>query len=287
MRYFFIFTLLVTTLYADGVCDINIIDSEKTKKSMQRWLDGNFGLKPHKVNYILPYGYREDVYSSDVPTIDYSNIEAELQVSLKLQVAHNLFKLDEKYFVAYTQQAFWQLYISSAPFRESLYNPELFVEFPIEDRSSFLHLRSVSFGYAHKSNGQPDTSKITFDSNQTLENKSRSINYLSTTIRMQHQTLITDISTWVSISDLSDNPDMMDYYGYTSLKMSYFLNQHMFTFFVRGNIATGNSAIEGTYSYPLLNDANLYIKLFSGYGESLIDYNKYITKFSIGFSFSR
>ncbi len=279
--------LNISILFSQESYDIENVENSKTKASMQKWLDGNFGLKPYRVNYILPYGYREDSYVSKVPSIEYTNIEAELQVSLKLQIFKDIFKLHERYYISYTQQAFWQLYANSAPFRESLYNPEVFIEFPIDDDISIFNLRTFTFGYAHRSNGQPDTSGITFSTNQTLENMSRSLNYIYGTIRMQYESLITDITLLATISDLSDNPDIMDYYGYSNIKFTYFINKHMFTLYARGNMITGNGAVEATYSYPLISDTNLYVKIFSGYGESLIDYDNQITKFSIGFSFSR
>jgi len=41
--------------------------------------------------------------------------------------------------------------------------------------------------------------------------------------------------------------------------------------------------------YPFFGSTNMYwyTKIFSGYGESLIDYDRSITKASFGFSFSR
>jgi len=287
MKKIVLLLMLTLALCAQEAGDFEGIKNKETKTSIDKWLDGDFGLKPHKVNYILPYGYRSTPYTSHVPTIIYNNIEAELQVSLKLQLFENLFGLKEKYYIAYTQQAFWQLYIDSSPFRESLYNPEAFVEFPISDRKSMFGLRSVTFGYAHESNGQPNTEGITFSTSQTLENLSRSINYLYLKTRLQHDALITDLTLGYPISDLSDNPDIIDYIGYTKIKFSYFLEENMFTFMARGNFETGKGAVEGTYSYPLIKNTNLYIKIFSGYGESLIDYNKNFAKYSIGFSFSR
>jgi len=79
----------------------------------------------------------------------------------------------------------------------------------------------------------------------------------------------------------------MDYIGYSSVKFSYFINEQMVTLMGRANLITGLGAVEATYSYPLTDGAFLYTKIFTGYAESLIDYNNYITKFSIGFSFSR
>jgi len=273
--------------FADGLCDVECINDKKTKESMQNWFDGNFGLQPHEVNYILPYGYTQDPYTSSVPKVEYNNIEAQLQVSLKLPVAKNIFQLNEKYYLAYTQRAFWQLYTDSAPFRESLYSPEAFVEFPIEDEDSWMRLRSLRLGYKHESNGQPNTEGITFDNNQTLANFSRSINYLYAKLRTQYESFVSDFKLILPISDLSDNPDIMDYRGCLEMKFTYFVEEHMFTLMGRANPATLRGAAEATYSYPLLNDANFYIQVFSGYGESLIDYNRNLSKYSIGFSFSR
>lgn len=286
MKYIYFLLFIPLLLLSEQSVDIDDVKNLKTKSSMQKWLDHDFGLKPYKTNYLLPYGYAETPYTTNVPTLEYKNIEAELQVSLMLQVGHNLLGLREKYYVSYTHQAFWQIYIKSAPFRETTYNPEGFVVFPIEDTTSIFGLRSLKFTLAHKSNGQPDTSEVVFANNQNLGNLSRSINYVKSTLRLQHDTLVTDISAWVPIASLDDNPDIMDYMGYTSIKFTYFLDDNMFTFKTRGNISTSKGAIELTYSHPLIHN-NLYVKFFSGYMESLVDYNRKVTKLSVGFSFSR
>jgi phospholipase A1 len=262
----------------------------KTKESMQDWLNAGFGLKPYKTNYLLPYGYRDGKYKSYIQSDKYTNKEAEIQISLKLYLGHGLLGLNERYYISYTHQAFWQIYADSSPFRETTYNPEAFVIFPILD-DSFLQMSSLKFAVAHRSNGQGNNENAVFVSSaDDLGNRSRSINYFYTTLSLQHDTLITDLSVWAPFpgsTTLDDNPDLMDYIGYGSVKFSYLMNKQMFTLMGRANLATGNGAVEATYSYPLLDDVYLYGKIFSGYAESLIDYNNYITKFSIGFSFSR
>lgn len=291
MKQLALFLALSLLLYGaeidnDETVDLQEVKNIKTKSSMQQWLDHDFGLRPYRTNYLLPYGYADEAYVSNIPTIDYKNVEAELQVSLMLQVGDNLLGMDEKYYLSYTHQAFWQIYVNSAPFRESTYNPEGFVIFPIQDNDSVFGLRSLKFALAHKSNGQPDTKEVVFANNQTLGNLSRSINYVYSTLRLQHDTFVTDISAWTPITELDDNPDIMNYIGYSSVKFTYFLDDHMFTLMGRGNVGTQKGAFEATYSYPLVHDY-LYVKLFTGYGESLIDYDNHVTKLSIGFSFSR
>jgi phospholipase A1 len=267
------------------------IGNKGAKKGIENMLNSGFALTPYKVNYLLPFGYRDGEYKSYVKSDEYRNIEAELQVSLKLYLGHGLLGLDELYYISYTQHAFWQIYSKSSPFRETIHNPEAFVIFPIYDDDSFLQMRSLKFALAHKSNGQGNNKDVVYvNPADNLGNRSRSINYFYTTLTLQHDALVTDITAWAPFpgkTTLDDNPDLMDYIGYGSLKFSYFVDKSMFTLMGRANLVTGYGAVEATYSYPLIDGLFIYGKIFSGYAESLIDYNNYITKFSIGFSFSR
>ncbi|WP_297440438.1 phospholipase A [Sulfurimonas sp.] len=289
-------SLLLSVLHAEQISDatrskINIVDikNDTSKENVQKWLNNSFGLRPYKANYLLPFGIANKKYiNHKLNIVEYEQYEAEIQVSLQLEVFEDIFGLGEKYSLAYTQEAFWQIYVASSPFRENLYNPEGFVVFPINDQKSIFQIRSLKLAIAHKSNGQPNTEDV-------LEfngfNLSKSINYFYTTLRLQHNTLITDLTLLAPFpgsGNLSDNPDLMNYLGYTEAKFTYFYHKHMFSIMARGNLATMKGATEATYSYPLRKDKSyLYIKFFSGYVESLIDYNKNISKLSIGFSFSR
>ena len=276
-------------LFAEQTCNLEEVRGIQTKSSMQKWLDHDFGLRPYRANYLLPFAYSTKVYESGIPTVEYKNAEAEMQISLQLRVMHNVLGFDEEYFVSYTQQSFWQIYAKSSPFRENTYNPEAFVIFPIHDDDKYFRFRSLKFALAHKSNGQPDTEEVVFSTGDVLGNLSRSVNYVYSSLRLQHNSVVLDLTAWIPFpesEDTNDNKDLMDYTGYTSAKMTYFLHDHMFSVMGRGNFTTHKGAVEATYSYPLIHNY-FYMKVFSGYTESLIDYNNYITKFSVGFSFSR
>jgi len=292
VRYILVMLMVGVFVYANDGDSVKTKDigSLEEKSAMKSWLESDFMVKPYRVNYILPYSARQGKYKSYVQSDHYESVEAELQVSLKLKVGSDMFGLNEDYYVSYTHQGFWQLYAESAPFRETTYNPEIFVVFPVSDEDSMFGMKSVKIAYAHRSNGQGSDKDVEYkDGCYNPGNRSRSVNYFYSTFRFQHKTLITDFTAWVPIvSTLDDNPDLMDYTGYTSLKFHYFIGKNMFTLMGRANLSTGYGAIEGTYSYPLRNSgAYLYVKIFSGYTESLIDYNNNLTKFSIGFSFSR
>ncbi|WP_321778024.1 phospholipase A [Sulfurimonas sp.] len=130
MRYIYLFFIFFTSIYALENIQTKEIEDKDAKNSMKTWIDGGFGLKPYRTNYLLPFGYRTNgTYDNYSPTGDYKKMEAELQISLKLNVGSGLFGLDEKYYLSYTHKAFWQIYMESSPFRETTYNPEAFVVF--------------------------------------------------------------------------------------------------------------------------------------------------------------
>ncbi len=294
-----LFLFAVMSLYAqsDAPKELNeIINTEdikdsKAKNAIDAWSMEKFGLRPYRPNYLLPFGYTDFKYLSDpyTPTDgEYKHVEAEFQVSFKLAVKKNLMGLDEIYYVTYTQRSFWQLYVDSSPFRESNYNPEAFIFFPMSDKNSF-GLKTIEAGYSHISNGQGNIDKTDNAAlYPELVNRSRSLNTLFAKFTFQHESLIWSIKGWVPVASLDDNPDIMDYMGYGSLEAMYFYKKHLFTAMGRLNPFTQKGAAEFTYSYPgKLDGVYLYMKIFTGYGESLIDYNHNLTKYSIGFSFSR
>jgi len=170
LRYILILLFLYTALFSDDIdskkgsevekYEVSEIEDVEAKKGMQKWLNRDFGLKPHKVNYILPYAYREGVYKSYVPTDEYRNIEAELQVSLKLYLGTGFFGLNESYYLAYSHQAFWQIYSDSSPFRETNYNPEGFIVFPVLRKDSIFNMMSIKLCLAHTSHGQGENNDV-------------------------------------------------------------------------------------------------------------------------------
>jgi len=84
-------------------------------------------------------------------------------------------------------------------------------------------------------------------------------------------------------SDDDDNPTISDYYGWGDLSAIYKWRGQSFAATIRGNPSTGKGAGQLTWtSAPLLGPVRGYVKLFSGYGETLIDYNWRQTTIGIG-----
>ena len=248
----------------------------QTQDTIRQYTQSLYNIKAYKSNYFLPFSYLNSGTYADTNGHKAKDIETEFQVSIKFDYASNLLGFDEIYSVAYTQLAFWQLYSDSAFFRETNYNPELYVMFPTSKLDEAKFLKAVKFSFEHESNGRGGEEE-------------RSWNFVSTSLYFQYKYMFSELKLWYRLSDNIDyNPELLDYLGYGHLRFMFPYKKHLAEVLFR-NSFKGHSAIELNYSYPVFGrkDLFLYVKGFSGYGESLIDFNQHIDKIGFGFSISR
>ena len=66
------------------------------------------------------------------------------------------------------------------------------------------------------------------------------------------------------------------------------MDQHQFEITIRNNLEkdTNRGAVQLGYSFPFNDRVKGYVQYFNGYGESLIDYNRFQERISIGFKLS-
>lgn len=247
-------------------------DDEETKSSVLQMVSKTFDIAPYKMNYLLPYTY------DNVKHEGREHQETKFQVSFQKGLTDNLLGLHESFVVAYTQTSWWQTAADSAPFRETNYQPEFFMIMPHWDTDSFI--KAYQFGIVHQSNGQ-DTPK------------SRSWNRVYAKAFFQAGGLVISPRVWYRIPESEssdDNPNIDDYLGYGDLELMYPWKQQNFRLLVRNNMHADNNrgAVQFDWTFPLW-EQNLfgYIQLYSGYAESLIDYDKRTDRIGLGFALSR
>ena len=235
--------------------------------------------EPYKTNYIILGSYNRVKHN------DRKRFETKFQFSFKKELYENLFGFENKLYLGYTQKSFWQTSKRSKPFRETNYAPELFLSIPYGDGVAFL--KRYQIGLIHESNGRGG-----------LNSRSWNRIYLQGYYEYKGITFIPRV--WYRIperekrypldADGDDNPDIWNYLGYGDLKVIIPYKTNLFSFEFRDNLRTsGNKgSILADWSFPI-NEKSLYlyIQIFNGYGESLIDYNKRNSKIGIGFSISR
>lgn len=241
----------------------------------------------HKHNFILPVSYttgiNEEIYrENDVPLREgLQPAEVKFQISLKSQLNEtDLFLKDDSLSLGITLEAWWQLYSSdlSSPFRETNYQPEIFYMLPLL-WGPFGGNTALVLGLEHQSNGQ-------------VQGLSRSWNRLYTTLIYERGPLVASIRPWYRLPEKSkdnpddpdgdDNPDILDFMGHGELGVSWRDSRNEYAVRVRGNTATGKGAITIGWTFPFFAKFRGFVQYFSGYGDSLIDYDHYQQRLGMG-----
>jgi phospholipase A1 len=236
----------------------------------------------HEPNYLLFARYTNDVNSGPYEPLfdafaedyDFENVEAKFQVSVKGRLATTD---DHRWglWFAYTQQNQWQVYAGdiSSPFRETNYMPELFGSYRPGVELGGWQWNLLNFGFNHQSNGRADPI-------------SRSWDRLFVEGGFERENLALIVRAWTRVRPgdyEDDNPDITDYLGYGQVTALYRRGENTFTLLGRGNLATGKGAAQFSWtSQPVLGPMRVYFQLFSGYGESLIDYDWNQTTVGLG-----
>jgi len=255
---------------------INKTKDKETNSNLEQMITGDFGLYPYKKNYLLPASYDLNKDENRNP------FETIFQFSIEKPIAYNFFGLNESFSAAYTQKSFWQTGSDSSPFRETNYMPEVFLQFPYNNSET---IKGFKVSLLHESNGRNET-------------KSRSWNRLYLESYLQFSNLFVIPRIWYRIPEKrndDDNPDIYEYYGYGDLTLLYPYKKHTFELMLRNNIrfnSQNKGAAELNWTFPLpefFSTPNSYgfLQIFSGYGESLIDYDRETHKIGIGIAFSR
>lgn len=271
-KIFLVCALCVALAWADEYNEPDVYDFAEIAHKEYRG-DGqtlNFlRLKTHDTNYFLPFSYAfKNKDKTRKPA------EVKFQISVKKALLENTLGFDEGIYFGYTQTAWWQMYAESAPFRELNYAPELFINIPFKFES-FESLRNLSIGFMHQSNGR--------DGEQ-----SRSWNRVYASMLFNKARFVFMPRVWYVVpeSSLSENSDIRKYLGNFDAKFAY-LGKDTFAYvLVRNNLSVkrNRGAVELNAGFDLLdNGVFWFVQYFNGYGESLIDYQRYMNKLSVGF----
>jgi|GEM_PF-648266 len=233
------------------------------------------GFSLHKPTFLLPLSYS--------PSYRGTQSEFIFQFSAKAQLWD--FGPGALYF-GYSQKSFFQLYNQdeSKPFRESNFNPELFSRLP----SPIKLLPNLSFdlGLEHESNGQalPDSRSYNRVYIQPYWSRGRQVVQLKAWWRLPE-----DQNRPLNDPKRDDNPDLGRFYGYTELhyRRDFPWRNSLVDVMLRGNAQTGLGAAQIDYSVETGPVGALFVRVFHGYGESLIDYNRSITRVGVGIALQR
>ncbi|WP_199610211.1 phospholipase A [Flocculibacter collagenilyticus] len=264
---------------------LNGLISSRINKERARQFDP-FVITPHRLNYILPVYFTD---SLNTEAYDFNedwqenmtSLESKFQLSLKVPLTRSTtFIENDGFYFGMTLEAWWQVYSEniSKPFRETNYRPEFFYLAPLpwhpfDGNTGFV------VGIEHQSNGR----------SQEL---SRSWNRIYVNLLYEHGNFAMSFKPWWRINENpkespfaargDDNPDINEFLGYYEAELAYKWHDLEFHSLFRSNFASHKGAVQLGFTFPLVGTLRGYAQYFSGYGESLIDYNHAQQRLGIG-----
>lgn len=215
--------------------------------------------------------------------------DARFQISFKYRPFEPLGSVSKAYpflsnlYFAYTQNTVWDLGGESSPFRDTSYKPSLYYRWVGQGRG--LWPDEWRGGLEHESNGQGG-----------VESRSLNIAFIRPswhwdTANGRRLTFYPKIYQYL---DKDDNRDIQRYRGYVDWQLRYGRDDGLMLMGLyrqgTGGYATGQLDL----SYPLSDrvlsrmGTFVHLQLFSGYGETLLDYNRERdTQLRLGISVTR
>ncbi|KHN55881.1 phospholipase A [Pectobacterium fontis] len=272
-------TVLMAQAHAEDTTNAPTPDQPAVRGSIIASLleehDTPFVLYPYESNYLM-YTYTTSINKEAIQSYSWANSahkdEVHYQLSLGFPIWRGIAGERSLLGASYTQRSWLQLSNKSAssPFRETDYEPQVFLGWATDYTFAGWTLRDVEIGYNHQSNGRSEPT-------------SRSWNRGYARLMAQNGNWQVDVKPWVRFSDSQDdNPDITKYMGHYRLRVGYVWGESVFSAEGRYNWNSGYGGGELGWSYPLTRHVRFYTKVFSGYGESLIDYNHRQTRFGVG-----
>jgi phospholipase A1 len=222
----------------------------------------------------------------------YRTFETRIQLSVRSKLAEGLLRkgeLQDSLWFGYTQQSYWQLFSGdiSRPFRSTDHEPEVFYVYPFDHAlgDSGWRWRYGGVGIVHQSNGQ----------SLPLSRSWNRIYLMGGAESASGFTLQGRI--WKRIPEdpaTDDNPGITDYIGRGELMGGWTSPAHQRWFLTwrtpfdrldRGSLRLQWLVpVRSPFSGTPFGSLNIHTQLFTGYGDSLLDYNKARTVLTVGLS---
>lgn len=222
---------------------------------------------------------------------DYKRTETRIQLSVRTKIAQGLLTQDDptrkdSLWFGYTQQSYWQLFSGnlSRPFRTTDHEPELIYVYPVDlTLTNGWRVRYGGVGLVHQSNGQSLPLSRSWNRVYLMGGMEK-----DDTWRVQAR-------VWQRLPERAaddDNPDISNYVGRAEISgwWNADKNNALGVTWRTALKSDSRGSVRLEWLRALGTDSNrnsglrFHTQLFTGYGDSLVDYNRRRTVLSVGLS---
>jgi len=226
--------------------------------------------------------YKDNYFITGVPTNERINkytSDVKFQISIRQRLTKTSLPFNTFLMLTYTQKSFWDIYAKSAPFKDNNYNPGFSIVKPLINKNGLIGVAAIAL--EHESNGK-----------DSLE--SRGWNYVVLSgMYFLNPFFSIQAKLWAGFLDQGDkdldgggNKDLYKYRGYGLVAFNYrSYNDRIWVSAVinpRKKIWNLNTQLEVSIKLTAKANQYLFIQWYQGYGESLLEYNKYSSMVRVG-----
>lgn len=205
------------------------------------------------------------------PTKENSNVK--FQISIQQKLTKSVLPFGTYLYLFYTQKVFWNVLEKSLPMTDLNFNPGIGIAKPLFVKNRFIG--KLTMQIEHESNGRDSIqsrswNRITFGANFLID-----------------ANLSVHAKAWIPIIDGENNRDILKYCGIYQAGMSYQSNNKRWggslVMVKRAGWNLNYNTIVELF-YKLSNNQNqyLFLQYYNGYGEGLLDYNKFHSQLRVG-----
>ena len=252
------------------------------------------GYRPISLAVVMSGGVNSSTDTAS--TLPYNHAETKIQLSVRTKIAKGLFKSgdsdeddQDSLWFGYSQQSYWQLFNKdlSRPFRTTDHEPELIYIYPHQIAlPGGWNYRLSGLGLVHQSNGLSELLSRSW--NRTyLMGAAEKVLGPESSLRLQAR-------IWDRLREPSgedENPGIENYIGRAELNGTWQINKaNTLGVTLRHSLrskARGSTRIDwmmAPTTSPTYTGLRYHVQLFSGYGDSLLDYNQRRNVLSLGLS---
>lgn len=202
-----------------------------------------------------------------------ANSDVKFQVSISQRLTKSVLPWHTYLFLMYSQKCMWNVFENSMPMRDLNFNPGIGLSKLLISKNHLVG--KLTLLIEHESNGRDrlasrSWNKISFCGNIYLD-----------------PNLMVHGKFWIPIVDGGNNRDILRYSGiYQTGIQALSTNRRWVlsaTFVKRkGGNFNANSIVELGFRIRKKDNQFLFLQYYNGYGENLLDYNKYHSRLRIG-----
>ncbi|EOD79613.1 Phospholipase A1 precursor [Grimontia indica] len=229
------------------------------------------GLSAHKDNYFLPFYKERRVNQQRFEPLNPNGTEAkDTFIQFQFSAKYQMIEIgDDGLYLAYTQRSNWEAYDSSAYFRDSNYNPELFYRLHIENWQ-------IDLGAEHESNGAGGDNEVSWNRIYVDARHDWEWGYIS-------------FKPWIRVGNVTYNPDIADFLGYSRLELGWQPTELQEIKLQVSNLFADefDHLYYGvSWNFPIYQGLRGYVKAETGYGLTISNYNFDESAYGAGVAFS-